>query len=379
MVAAVLLGKTDPLTNSWTPPVVPIAVAWVAGSVAAILVVRDPSVESGMDTFWDGTFVTLGPSGWRYTWNQMLQIGRLLLWEGPPGGGLTPVWPVLSLGLVGLGCLALWRKRTLLPLALLAVPLLAGTVASLLGQYPLAIRLWMWAIPLIVLLMVSGIFVLAPHTESRRALLVVGACLLLMGASRGRMSFYRSHTPDLGEESRSVIERLEVQRGPDEPVYVFARSAPAWWVYTTDWTQDLSELRMILRLASPGGPAFINDSVMGSASAADLDRLAVQDDSGMTLLGRSSGLRLAQRGLVTGVAEDWAPSETERFWNATPRCGWLFFTHVFRPERDAFLDAVRASGGVFSTVIEGSRASAERVCRASSATATAGGTEGSGR
>ena len=67
-----------------------------------------------------------------------------------------------------------------------------------------------------------------------------------------------------------LVDDLRQNRRPGEPVYIFARSLPAWIYYSTDWTRpDTARTRYLVDAAGAGGFAFENRESRGKVGAAE--------------------------------------------------------------------------------------------------------------
>jgi hypothetical protein len=297
----------------------------------------DPAVTEAMRPYWTGSFVALDAVSRSHLATWANQMAYLTLWDGF-GPTEWPLWiPVLLLG-CAVGTVRTWIRRPA-DAVLLVFPLVAGLVASALGLYPVSLRLWLWALPILMLLVLAGAYAAAGAGGGIRGHVLVVALMVSIVASRGARSFTLAHTPNLRAHARPLLEELDRFRLPDEPVYVFARSAAVWNFYRTPPPEHHDWLRRFMKLASPGGPAFENDTIMGPASEREIRLLQSPAESGLVFMGRSSGshVRLADDAHLR-VDPDWAPAEAGRFLAAVGNggCGWVFELSATGRERQAF-------------------------------------------
>ncbi|MEZ4416209.1 MAG: glycosyltransferase family 39 protein [Gemmatimonadota bacterium] len=338
--------------------------AWMAGTGASVLLSSDAATKTEMLRYWQGTFLIDPGAQWSYAQEVLRGFSRVTLIP-LPGGDLVQIGAFVLLLL--LGVVQVKRTAGERGVALVVVPLLTATAATMARQYPFAGRTWLWTLPTFSLLAVAGVYLLLTHRPAILKPAVAVLLSLVVLGTRGREAFYLARHPELGEHSRPVIDDLKAQIEREDITYVFARSAPAWLLYTTDWSAPPADLAELFELGRPGGPIYVNAWGMGPVTEPQLALLTRHDSAGRTvLMGRSSGFRInhtvpPDRGHLLDPA--WASSEVTRIRaHARTGCAWIFSAHVLGTERDAFSREIARQNGKRSRWIEGSGADAERVC-----------------
>jgi hypothetical protein len=356
-IAAVLV--TDWSRRRLLPSTALLIAAWAAASLVQVLTSNSPAIAEGMASFWDGSFLSDLQSRY-YLHSRVNGLAYLTLWDGF-GPVNSPLWIPLCVLLSGLGLWRAWRTEPAVA-ALLFCPLVAGVGASALRQYPFALELWLWSLPILAILCVGGLFLFGgPRSRAAEWSFVI-AFLAVFAVSRGGRSFELAVDPPPGQHSRPVIAAMNMERS-GEPVYVPARAAHAFHVYTTDFAGDLEPLRARMRLASPGGPAFNNDSITRPVGETELERLTEDTPYGPVLFGRSTGFRIRHIDRRSKVDPTWAEAEAERLHRAMgDGCGWLFTSSVYGAERGALIDALAEHHVLVERTIFGDGASASRLC-----------------
>ena len=196
---------------------------------------------------------------------------------------------------------------------LLTVPLGAAVCASLVGLYPVSLRLTLFAAPLVQLLFVAGLQAMIerlPEPAARRAWVLAGAALACPLAAISLLQLSR----DPPEDVRSLVHDLTSHR-QEEPVYVFAGSIPPWLFYSTDWSEpDRERLKVVARLAGSGGPAFENAPSRGLVGPGQGVGLAHRSAAGLELYGLPTGIEWTPSlGPLKRTADPgWAETEADR-------------------------------------------------------------------
>jgi len=102
-----------------------------------------------------------------------------------------------------------------------------------------------------------------------------------------------------------LVAALRRHRTPGEPVYVFARTLPAWIFYSTDWARpDTARLHYLMRAAGAGGFAFENAPSRGRVRAAEVDAARLAPEAPHELLGLPSGMEWREVQEHIGMAPD---------------------------------------------------------------------------
>jgi hypothetical protein len=341
----VALAFASPPARPRTATLYPIVGAWLMSFGAAYWwIYRPAAVTPYMQQFWSGSLV----SGWKPgAWWRLWHGAREIVWQTFVGGTTEPPLRPLDDVLMSIGTLAflllgaaglrrLAREAGFLPCALLCVPALAALVASLGGQYPLAARLVLFAVPALVIAVAAGwLGVIGAVRPERRAPLaaLAGACLL---APPLRLDLALVTHPTGYEHLRPAIREFERRSAPGDPIYVFAASVPAWTFYTTDWNApDTSRLARMARLASSGGPAFENSPPRERAIGLEGDSLVYPFRGGREIIGLYHG---AQDRHATGLVQrapdtNWTANEARRIRDAAAPTVWVIMSHTYGLER----------------------------------------------
>jgi hypothetical protein len=329
-----------------------VAVAWSLSFVTAYLWIYAPAANNPyMRQFWHGSLVTIWEPGW---------VGRLwygireVVWQTLAGESTVPPMTaansllvngmtaaVLMLAVSGLRCMRLRVGR--MRVTLLASPAPIAVIASLMGRYPLAGRVMLFAVPGLVISVATGVVAL------------IDALPLLwkrpMGVTACAWLFAASIPPDVAlavgpralEDVRWAAREYEGRHLPGEPIYVFAGSLPAWTFYTTDWAMpDTARLGRLARLASSGGPAFENAPPRDRPlRPGDGDSLVYEFREGREVIGLYHGAQWRSGTGRTQYAPDtnWTVNEARRIRQAASPGIWVLMSHSLGLERYLFAAA----------------------------------------
>ena len=319
---------------------------WLAGSGAAwlasyaavyLLVYRAAGEHPYMRRFWSESYVDLGSrAGLGRTSDLLIDAllgffagGDLLGIAGLANrSGFALIAAALA-ALIGVGGVHLFGSAGPRRTALVAGPPLLAGAASLLGEYPIATRLFLFAAPSMFILAAAGCERLAIALPIRRpaSLALTGAVVLLLAALPGP----GWGIPVIGQSDSRAIVRLYEAEGDGEPVYVSARGLPIWTFYTTDWSApDLGRLRFLERVAGPGGPAFQNRDGSAQGMGSEGDGLVLQGEGHETIIGLSPGRqwRHATGFTQTEASPGWAANEVRRIRGAADPYVWLCFLNM---------------------------------------------------
>ena len=323
-----------------------LALSWATlYSLFYLVFYRGPADAPYMRAFWEGSFLTFGsPSLLVRTQAALLEWGRAVD-AGWALFGLSAV----TLALVVLGTVTLWRRRQEPYALLLLAPGIAPFAASALGLYPVASRLLLFAAPLFIMLMAVGtvwaarkVNALIPLVRQRwvAALLVLPTVTTVMA----------SLAYDRDQQMRPLVQGLKGRWLPGEAVYVFHRIVPAWLLYSTDWTApNLEQLAWAMRISGPGGLGHENAPSRGPRPPGEGRHLVYQIDGHPVLLGTSSGI---QGRPVFGQAPNepdsgWAGNEARRIREAACSRIWVIVGQASYDRVDLgeiLLDAARQEG-----------------------------------
>jgi hypothetical protein len=287
------------------------------------------------------------------------------------------VMPGLICGLVFVvSLIVVARKRGTWVAVILGGPLFAMLGAAALGLYPAGVpRLMVFLYPTLLLLLAAGIALsLPPFVSPRnfRIFLIAWCACLLPFASQAWRGF---RSPWVGDDFRAAY-RAFAERSSGEPVYVGARTHPAWLFYATDWASmdEASKQRAQVYLhAGGGGLSFENswprkDGVRSGEGA----HLFLDFEGRREVLGIATGRRWNWPNYITAsVDAGWAENEAGRLLDAARTtghsCVWLLFGHMregaYRPLREAL---VRDHAGEVTWSKSFPGAAAARICFPSS-------------
>ncbi|HYK10161.1 MAG TPA: glycosyltransferase family 39 protein [Gemmatimonadales bacterium] len=284
--------------------------AWVASfAVAYFAFYRATATGGYMQTYWAADFLTpatyaLDGRAWGVLSHSFVEA--LVLRPVPTAVALGAT----ALFLIGLGRIK--RARGWSGVALLAGPIGATILASLVRRYPFNWRLLLFAVPLAVLLLGGT---LAWGLDERRAAVrravVVAAAVVLFAL----LSVDVSH-PYRTAPVRQLVDTAAA-RPRGEPIYIFSGAIPAWGLYATDWR-------------APDRPGL--DSLAAWVDGAPTDAVL----GGSAVIGRPSGTSWRVGVGVTKPHPDsgWADHEVDRLARAAGPEGraWLLFTQVYGSE-----------------------------------------------
>ena len=351
-VGAALLAS--PRVRRWPGAWRPIALAaalWAATfGTLYFTVYRPASGDAGLRRFWAGHYLADqltsadGPGAVASALADVVAVPLVGVGEVVPTRYLLLLVPLLTLA----GWAWLARRRGLAPALLVLIPVVAGVAASLLRAYPLRGRLLQFTAPLLCVAIGAGAWAVcgAWRGAARRAAFVLLAAALLLPALRHSV-FRLRHAAQW--DAAAPIARDLLDRAPEgASVYVYARGAPAWLLYSTDWrAPDTARVARLLgamrRLGFNSGYVPSRGDSVGEREGADL---VFPFGEGQELIGVPPGTGPDDAGRASPDPDPgWAEHEARRIRAAARPEVWLYLTHI-RPEvATRLLDAVRAAGG----------------------------------
>jgi hypothetical protein len=298
-----------------------------------------------MRDFWEGALLTPGsPHFPARAHRALVEVSSTI----DPGLTLLGLGS-LALALALYGAAILHRRGQGPHAVLLLVPGVAPVVASVLGVYPVATRLMLFAAPCWVMLMGVGtigaarvLHGLVPRVPMRRA----AALLLLPVVTSGFASLLYQRD----QQMRPVVQELSSQWRDGEAVYVFHRVLPAWLFYSTNWSAPaLRRLAWAMRVSGPGGLGHENGPARGSRPPGEGKDLVYELNGHPVLLGVSSGVQGRRRsGQPAGPDPGWARNEGRRLRAAASPGIWIVLGNSSSNGLDLgaiLLDEVRHNGG----------------------------------
>ena len=347
---ALLLSRTVRSTSRATGRAGAVAVAWaVMFGLLYATIFRNPAGSGYMQAFWAQRFlrpaVLVHPArAWsilRWFTAEAFVADRPLDWMPP----LT--WLAAAGGV--------WHfvRRDAARATAVAGPLAALLAASVLGRYPIAPRVCLFAAPLLFVLFVSGGAALRerwPGPGVRGT--ITAAVALFLGGSGVLVA--RDWHGLLPPPARDLVRALESVRRAGQTVYVLTGAVPTWTMYSTDWrggaALDRTRLEGILRSQSPTGAAFHNAAGRGG-SVPDTagGTLVFRDPLGAEVIGLALGMQWREGSGFSQPRPDarWATREAARIREATDGTGpaWLVLTHLYPNEVPPLVHALAAMQG----------------------------------
>jgi len=272
---------------------------------------RQIAADPYMSQYWGAAMLTPGPrfmSRWVGGVEQALwPVCYWMVWIGLPA--------VLGLACI-VGALSVRRRQGASAALLLLGPVAALLGASAIGRYPLAIRLTIFAAPLLILAAADGIGEGARWLNHRTRSVRAGWLQFVVLVPSSMLGIaWAIGAPGSPQGMPAIVQQVEQRRHPGESVYIFHRAIAPWAFYSTDWSQpDRTRLTWIARIASPKGPSFGNAPPRGARRIGEGDSLMYRYRQREELFGTASG--------VQGRA--WLPSEPDQRsdWQTKADPGW---------------------------------------------------------
>ena len=169
--------------------------------------------------------------------------------------------------------------------------MLFAVAASLAGAFPIAPRLILFAFPALIVLAVAGVGGALERLGPAAHRVGLVAAIVLVVLPLELASVVRTLALEPPGYFAQLVRDVKRERKPSEPVYVFARSLPAWIYYSTDWAApDTARLHYLVGLAGAGGAGFENTPARGRVRERDLDGLSYTRGGAVELLGLPSGM-----------------------------------------------------------------------------------------
>jgi hypothetical protein len=315
----------------------------LSGGAAYLLAYGRARTSPYLQRFWEHAFlVPTRPGVLADSWRVLKDLVWGFLAGDPlvPAGALSPAIPILAAGFLGLvligsrvvllgrGGGALWR---------LVGPCLALGAASMAGVFPVAPRLALFALPALVVLFVAGLKAACSWGGLKMSGFAVAAVLLIVPLTL--YGFARAFSLEPPEHFRALVHELQERRLPGEPVYVFARSLPAWIYYSTDWGHpDTVRLSRLIDLASAAGAAFENAPSRGIVQDSDTTSVSLPSAGAPELIGLPSGMewREVVGHVATKPDSGWVGVESRRIQAAATPGIWVLASSFYVPEAQLF-------------------------------------------
>ena len=279
------------------------------------------------------------------TWIPLRWTGSLL---GAAAG--TILW------ITGLAAVAQRRRSHAV---LLAGPVLLAMAASVAGKYPLSDRLAFFAVPGVWMAQAAALVrvrntllssrsVLA-NARAAAAFVVTAAVCLAVWQATDSVRFLRD--PGTLEPTRQLFASVDADAAT-APVYVFARSAPAWLVATHDgpWVGNARLARWTALAGAAGAPGAENAARSRPVRPGEGDSLVVRTTARTELVGLAPGVsyRIAGAPSAAEPSPGWAVEEARRLAAMAQPTVWLVASHFFagspRNELRPLIEAAAAAG-----------------------------------
>lgn len=327
-------------------PAIAASAAWgLSGAIAYLAVYRAAGANPYMHRFWELAFITPGRPGflghaWKSVEDQVWGfVAGDPLFDRGPYLGLLHAGSVLVVLLCILGYLRVLRTRGGAAAWWLAGPAALTFCASMLGVFPIAPRLTLFLLPGAIILFVaglSGVLLRMPRPTAPHRLAIPAAALVLPLVC---LAIVRTFELEPSGHFQRLVRELRERRLPGEPVYVFARTLPAWIYYSTDWSHpDTVRLRFLTAAARSGGGAFENAPSRGRVREQEVRGLGASAAAPGELLGLPSGMewREVQEHARAEPDSGWVEIERRRIEGAASPGIWVLATAFYEPETRLF-------------------------------------------
>ena len=315
---------------------------WAVSFVLAYLAVYEPASRNPyLRHYWKSALLSPGQDGFiQRLWallNENLW-GLALGYAGPPGRHLPNlVFLVVAVALLLLfvaGGAWLLKCHGWSTLVLVAGPPAVAACASIVGAFPVSLRLTLFAAPLVQLLLVAGLdrlILRLPEDHARRAWVLAGSVLAIPLLA---ISLLQARGGSPSEDVRTLVEELS-RRRRGEPVYISAGSVPPWAYYSTDWNApDFRRLDFLARIAGAGGAAFENAPSRKLVGQGEGDGLEYRTASGLELYGLATGIEWTPSlgPLKRSPDAGWIEGEARRIESLDARAAWVLMSRTVGTE-----------------------------------------------
>lgn len=338
--AAIVVG-VRPLGGRTVQRLIVCLVLWGAVWVPLYALLYRPVAGSWyMQQFWGpASFAPGHAAGW---WKLARGVFMSLVGRSASPGVIIPVAAIVGAGF------CVWLRRLPRPLAaLVGVPLLLLLVASGMHRYPLAERLLIFEVPILVLALAAWFAGSTPQGTRLGWVLGGVAISALIGVTVAH--------PYRPASTRQAVDSLLSLAQLGEPVYLASGSIPAWALYTTDWTHpDTVYLDWIARYAgTPGAAAFPNTPPRGRpVGPEEGDSLRTTRGGRVEVLGLASGIQWREgRGFAVPVVSDsgWAAREAARIAAVAHPTVWALVANSYPTMMQELYAAVERAGGAIDS------------------------------
>lgn len=268
------------------------------------------------------------------------------------------VGTAVGIALWGGGLLFVARRRGADAL-LLAGPVLFAMAASAMGAYPLSDRLAFFAVPGVWIAQAAALVAMRNRLLSSRSIVANArtAAVFVVVASAGLALWQATdadrflRNPGSLERTRQLFAAVDNEAAAT-PIYVFARSAPAWLLATSsdEWRANPRLERWTMLAGRAGAPGYENSARARAVRPGEGDSLVVISGERTELVGLAPGVEyhIAGAPSAAGPSVGWATEEAYRLAAAARPDVWLVASHFFagssRNELRPLVEAAAALG-----------------------------------
>lgn len=256
------------------------------------------------------------------------------------------------------GLLVIARRRRA-SLVLVAGPVLLAMAASVIGAYPLSDRLAFFAVPGVWVAQAAALVGVRNALLTKRSVVanarlaavfvVLVAAAVAVWQSTDSDRFLRD--PGSLEPTRQLFAKVD-EDAAATPVYVFARSAPAWLLATHEgaWDRNPRLERWTALAGVAGGPGYENSARSRRVRHGEGDSLTVATTARTELIGLAPGIEYHIAGAPTAEqpTAGWAEEEARRLMAVARPDVWIVASHFFagspRNELRPLIEAAAAAG-----------------------------------
>jgi hypothetical protein len=337
---------------------------WIGAFTATyVLFYQTGERDAAMREFWKPTFLSLGAP------DVVTRAGRAarailvppLVWPGGTALGTSLVLGVLTGVAFFAGLLAILRAQGPSLALLCAGPYVAVLGAALIGTYPPADRLLLFAAPFLFFIYASALRWGVTAFPSRAQDVALAAALVLLTFWRYPAAVEEARHPVRRRETRTLLAAVEA-RAPDAPVYLLTPGTgcicAVWTFYTTDWNRpDTARLRWIARSSS----STVESGSAQGTSSGGADAQSYRDARHLVLIGAGPPTRYVRGEVSRSPRPDpgWVERESDRIRSAANPVAWLWATEFFPENAIAhLLHGIRQRGGrlIFASRVVGATA-----------------------
>jgi hypothetical protein len=258
-----------------------------------------------------------------------------------------------------------------------AGPYAAVLGAALIGKYPPADRLLLFAAPLLFFIYASALCWATAAFAARVRTPALGTALVLLTLWRYPATLEQAIHPDRRRETKTLLRAIEA-RAPDAPVYLFTPGVSCicavWAFYTTDWNApDTVRLRRFadvwagaIAATDWNAPATVRLRLFppgwtGAVASGSAEEMSFQVGRHREIIGVGARIQYARGGIARSPEPDreWVEGESDRIRRAANPFVWLWATELYPENAIAdLLHGIRLRGGrlIFANRVLGATA-----------------------